>query len=101
MRPVLPPIPDFTNPTFQKEHSDAQLLISILDGKGAFMPANRGRVTEEEGRDLVAFVRAFGPATAVAAKPEASASEFEKSYHQLEAQWNELEKELQKYKARQ
>jgi mono/diheme cytochrome c family protein len=100
MRPVLPPIPDFTNPTFQKEHSDAQLLISILDGKGAFMPANRGRVTEDEGRDLVAFVRAFGPATAVAAKPEASASEFEKSYRQLEAQWTELEKELQKYKAR-
>jgi mono/diheme cytochrome c family protein len=100
MRPVLPPIPDFTSPTFHKEHSDAQLLISILDGKGAFMPANRGRVTEEEARDLVAFVRAFGPSTSVAAKPQATASDFEKSYRQLEAQWNELEKELQKYKVR-
>jgi hypothetical protein len=101
MRPVLPPIPDFTSSAFHKEHSDAQLLISILDGKGAFMPANRGRVTEEEARDLVAFVRAFGPATAVTARPQASDSEFEKSYRQLEAQWSELEKELQKYKGRQ
>jgi mono/diheme cytochrome c family protein len=101
MRPVLPPIPDFTNPAFHKEHSDAQLMISILDGKGTLMPANRGRVTEEEARDLVAFVRAFGPATFVAAKAQPSDSAFEKSYRQLEAQWNELEKELQKYKVRQ
>ena len=101
MRPVLPPIPDFTSPTFQKEHSDAQLLVSILDGKGTFMPANRGRITEEQASDLVAFVRAFGPATFLAAKPQAAASEFEKAYRQLEDQWSELEKELQKFKARQ
>ena len=101
MRLVLPPIPDFTSPAFQKEHSDAQLLISILDGKGTFMPANRGRITEEQANDLVAFVRAFGPVTSLAAKPQASDSGFEKAYRQLEDQWNELEKELQKYKVRQ
>jgi hypothetical protein len=97
----MPPIPNFTSAAFHKEHSNAQIKVSILDGKGTLMPANRGRVTEEQADDLVAFVRAFGHARFVAAKPQASDSEFEKSYRQLEVQWNELEKELQKYKARQ
>jgi mono/diheme cytochrome c family protein len=97
MRPVLPPIPDFTSPAFHKEHSDAQILISILDGKGTFMPANRGRVTEDQAGDLVAFVRAFGPKLAVSTPtPTVMDSNFEKSYRQLEEQWNALEKELQK-----
>ena len=59
------------------------------------MPANRGRVTEEQARDLVAYVRAFGPKI-FAARAQTSDTEFEKSYHQLEDQWNELQKELQK-----
>jgi putative heme-binding domain-containing protein len=100
MRPVLPPIPDFTSSAFHREHSDAQLQVSILDGKGTFMPANRGRVTEEQAGDLVAFVRAFGPKV-VAAKPAALDSNFEKAYRQLEDQWNELEKELHKINGRQ
>jgi putative heme-binding domain-containing protein len=100
MRPVLPPIPDFTNPAFHKDHSDAQLLISILEGKGTLMPANRGRITEDQAGELVGFVRDFGPKI-LAAKPAASNSDFEKAYRQLEDQWNELEKELQKTKGRQ
>jgi mono/diheme cytochrome c family protein len=98
MRPSMPPIPDFTSPAFHQERSDAQLLVSILDGKGTLMPANRGRVTEEQARDLVAYVRAFGPTT-LAAQPRASDADFEKAYRQLEDQWNELQKELQKIKS--
>jgi mono/diheme cytochrome c family protein len=62
MRRVLPPIPDFTNPDFHKERNDARLLLSILDGKGRLMPANRARLTEDQARDLVAYIRAFRPA---------------------------------------
>jgi mono/diheme cytochrome c family protein len=62
MRPALPPIPDFTNPDFHKERSDARLLLSILDGKGRLMPAQRGRLTEDQARNLVAYIRAFQPA---------------------------------------
>jgi mono/diheme cytochrome c family protein len=98
VRAAMPPIPDFTSPAFHQERSDAQLLISILDGKGSLMPANRGRITEEQARDLVAYVRAFGPKT-LAVKPAASHAEFEKAYRQLEDQWNELQKELQKIKS--
>jgi mono/diheme cytochrome c family protein len=97
MRASMPPIPNFTSASFQQEHSDAQLLISILEGKGTLMPANRGRVTEEQAGDLVAYVRAFGPQRLVARR-QASDSEFEKSFRQLEQQWNELQKELQKVK---
>jgi mono/diheme cytochrome c family protein len=95
MRPSMPPIPDFTSLTFHKTHSDAQLRVSIMDGKGTLMPANRGRVTEAQASDLAAYVRAFGPKSFAAAIPVAD-SDFEKSYRQLENQWNELEKELQR-----
>jgi mono/diheme cytochrome c family protein len=97
MRASMPPIPDFTKPAFHETHSDAQIQISILDGKGALMPANRGRVTDEQAADLVAYIRAFGPKTLMAAQPPAGGdSEFEKAYRKLEDQWNELEKELKK-----
>ena len=61
MRPRMPPIPDFTSAAFQNSHSDARIQISILDGKGTLMPANRGRVTEEQAADLADYIRAFGP----------------------------------------
>jgi mono/diheme cytochrome c family protein len=96
MRPVLPPIPDFTSPAFHKEHTDAQLQASILDGKGTLMPANRGRVTEEQARDLVYFVRAFGPA-GLAPRPARSetVSDFDRAFEETERKWNELQRLLQ------
>jgi mono/diheme cytochrome c family protein len=93
MRAQLPPIPDFTGATWQSEHSDPQLLISILDGKGNLMPANRGRVTEAQARDLVAYIRAFGPPGARAAS--LAPSEFQKRFDALQQQWDALEKQLQ------
>ena len=96
MRPVLPPIPDFTNPTFHQEHSDAQLLVSILDGRGTLMPANRGRVTEDQAGSLVAYVRTFGPSKLLTSKPGASDDEFEKAIRPLLEQWNALDKELKR-----
>ena len=61
IRAVLPPIPDFTSPEFHRERSDVWMLLSIFYGKGRFMPAQRGRLTEDQGRDLVAYIRAFRP----------------------------------------
>jgi mono/diheme cytochrome c family protein len=95
-RPTLPPIPDFTNAAWHRERSDAQLRVSILEGKGTMMPANRGRVTEEQAGDLVAFVRTFGPAKLLTSKTQAADSDFEKSFRQLDEQFNQLAKELQK-----
>jgi mono/diheme cytochrome c family protein len=104
MRPVLPPIPDFTNTAWHKEHSDAQLLVSILDGKGTLMPANRGRVTEDQAGDLVAFVRSFGPQALATQAPGTrgapAVSDWEVKYGELVNQWNALEAELQKTKGK-
>ena len=86
MRPSMPPIPNFTSEAFHKEHTDAQIRVSILEGKGTLMPANRGRVTEDQARDLVACIRAFGPKQ-FSVQAEATDAEFEKAYRQLEQQY--------------
>ncbi|MGE5191006.1 MAG: cytochrome c [Deltaproteobacteria bacterium] len=95
LRAQMPPIPDFTNSTWQMQHTDPQLAVSIMDGKGNLMPANRGRITDAQARDLVAYLRSFGPRTLVKKGPVAE-SDFEKSFRELEQRWNELEKEMVK-----
>jgi uncharacterized membrane protein/mono/diheme cytochrome c family protein len=59
-----PTIPDFTDPAWQARRSDPQLLAGILDGKGEEMPPWRGKISEEQARSLVAYVRAFAPTPA-------------------------------------
>jgi mono/diheme cytochrome c family protein len=54
-----PEIPDFTDAHWQARRTDAQLMSSILDGKGPDMPPQRGEITEQEVRGLVAYVRPF------------------------------------------
>ena len=61
-RTTMPVIPDFTNRSWQQSRSNAQLTTSILEGKDRLMPANRGMVSDELARDLVAYVRTFAPA---------------------------------------
>jgi mono/diheme cytochrome c family protein len=99
MRGSMPVIPDFTSPAWHKSKEDAGLLASILNGKGTLMPANSGRITEEQARDLVAFIRAFGPARPIGQGPVTD-TQFEKSFRQLQQQWEALEKELQKLKTK-
>lgn len=59
-RKRLPQIPDFRKPEWQASRTDAQLQTSILDGKGTAMPPFRDRLNEDQARELVAQVRAFG-----------------------------------------
>ena len=95
LRVQMPPIPDFTNSTWQLQHTDPKLAVSIMDGKGTLMPANRGRITEVQARDLVAYIRSFGPRTLHKQGP-VSDSEFDKAFRELEQRWNELEKGVEK-----
>jgi mono/diheme cytochrome c family protein len=94
MRPSMPPIPDFTNSQWQREKKDGELLLSILEGKGTLMPPNNMRVTRDQARDLVAFIRSFGPARPI--EESVSDTEFERSVRRLQAQFQELESELKK-----
>jgi mono/diheme cytochrome c family protein len=60
-RKMFPEIPDFTSEKWQKRRSDAELVISILDGKGTSMPQFADKFNRERGKALVAFVRSFAP----------------------------------------
>jgi uncharacterized membrane protein len=91
-----PELPDFRDTTWQARRRDAQLLASILDGKGTRMPPWRDELSEEQARGLVAYVRSFasgpepardagqqGPALTVAAEAEPPGSFFDKGINWL------------------
>jgi|SRR5215475_2804017 len=52
--------PDFTNPEWQKSHTNVQITDSIKNGKGKFMPAFKTRLSDEETGTVVQRIRAFG-----------------------------------------
>ncbi|HEV3261567.1 MAG TPA: c-type cytochrome, partial [Gemmataceae bacterium] len=91
MRSGMPKIPDFTSRSWQEGKINPQLAVSILDGK-ELMPSFRGRFEDDQAKDLVAYIRAFGPARA--AVKEAPPDDFEKRFRQLQDEWDELQKQL-------
>jgi hypothetical protein len=74
-------IPDFTASIWQARRRDAQLAVSILDGKGTQMPAFRGKVPSELARDIVAVIRAFAPSAGSQAHTQPD--DFEASFQAL------------------
>jgi mono/diheme cytochrome c family protein len=58
-RNTFPSIPDFTSKHWQEKRSDAQLQVSILDGKGTSMPPFGDKLDEEKAKELREFVRDF------------------------------------------
>jgi mono/diheme cytochrome c family protein len=102
-RPTMSEVPDFTNPRWHQQRTNAQLIAGILDGKGSKMPAFAGKVTGKEARDLAAYIRSFGPrqVKASAAKPTRKAAakaddDFEKRFRELEEEFDRLKKQLEK-----
>jgi uncharacterized membrane protein/mono/diheme cytochrome c family protein len=69
-RKLMPNIPDFTDAGWQGRRNDTQLLSSILDGKGPDMRPFRDMIGMNQGRDLMAYVRAFAPSLAKTDHPE-------------------------------
>jgi mono/diheme cytochrome c family protein/uncharacterized membrane protein len=94
----MPDIPDFAAAAWQARQSDAQLLASILDGKGRDMPPFRGKISKDQARYLVAHVRAFSPTTgrpgAEKQQEPASPSDFEKEFNRLQEEMDKLKKQL-------
>ena len=52
-------VKDFTDAKWQKSRSDAQFTASVNNGKGEVMPAWKAKLSAEEIKALVGFVRAF------------------------------------------
>jgi quinol-cytochrome oxidoreductase complex cytochrome b subunit/cytochrome c len=93
LRASMPSVPDFGLAAWQTSRNNSEMMVSILEGKGTLMPAFRGRVSEEQVHDLIAYVRAFGPVSAPV--PETPASDFEQRFRQLQDQWQRLHRELE------
>ena len=51
--------PDLRSDEVQKQ-TDAQLIDSITNGKGKKMPAYKGKLTDDEIKQLVGYVRELG-----------------------------------------
>jgi mono/diheme cytochrome c family protein len=94
-------VPNFTRRAWQQQRDDAELLVSILDGKGTVMPAFQDRLSEAHVKGLVAYIRAFAPAppTTAAAKSSSSdrvpATGFAGEFRQLQGEFDELQRQLQ------
>jgi hypothetical protein len=89
----MPTLPDFSARAWQARRGDPELAVSILDGKGSLMPAWRGRLREDQVRDLVALVRTFGPSDL---RPSgAPASDFTKRFRALREEWEALDEQIQ------
>ena len=90
IRDNLPTIPDFTAHSWQERRNDVQLVVSVLDGKGAGMPPFRDKLGREKIRDLVAFIRTFDPSPAQPSGP--ALDDFEARFKKLEAEIESLRK---------
>ncbi len=91
-RESLPAIPDFTVREWQQRKNNAQLLVSILNGKGTGMPAFRDKVPREQARDLVAYLRTFAPGAA--AEAVSANDEFESRFNTLAREFDELARQI-------
>jgi mono/diheme cytochrome c family protein len=108
----MPTIPNFRNTSWHQTRSNAQLMVSILEGKDRLMPANRGPVSDAQAADLVAYIRRFDPSrrarpAAVAAAPRsaqpgsarfdaplAGSGDFETQFNQLAKEWDAVDRQL-------
>jgi mono/diheme cytochrome c family protein/uncharacterized membrane protein len=88
----LPKIPDFTRPEWHKQRSDAQLTTSILEGKETDMPAFDGKLSEQEIRDLLAYVRTFGERAQV---PKPTSDDSERQFRQLQEKSRRLRQQFE------
>ncbi|HKI34336.1 MAG TPA: c-type cytochrome [Gemmataceae bacterium] len=86
-------IPNFGSHKWQASRSDAQLVVSILDGKGAHMPAYRGTLARDEARNLVAAIRGFDPVPAER-RADDPPDDFERRFRQLQRELEDLKKQF-------
>jgi mono/diheme cytochrome c family protein len=102
VRVAMPPIPDFTSRDWQSSRSSSQLASSILEGRGTLMPPWNTKLTPDQARSLVLYVRNFGGPEILAAETEGAApssgpalAEFDNKLRSLRQQFDEVEKQLQ------
>jgi mono/diheme cytochrome c family protein len=84
-------IPDFTSKTWQEQHGESSMKLSILEGKGSTMPPFGGRIDEQAATELVAFVRSL--AGMAPAQRQSSSHGFDDRFQRLMAELKALKRE--------
>ena len=74
VRKAMPTIPDFTDPKWEASHSNAEMIHTMLDGKGQFMLPMKDKfvLAHTDPKDMLAFMRSFqagAPGVAPTATP--------------------------------
>jgi mono/diheme cytochrome c family protein len=99
-RERLKRIPDFTSVAWQEKHTEAELAVYILEGRGTQMPAFSDRLSQTEARDLAAYVRALDPPAdkaGSAPRPRVSQpkdDDFDKRFRELQKELKELRRQF-------
>jgi mono/diheme cytochrome c family protein len=86
VRDIFPKIPDFIAAGWQKQRSDVQLMASILAGKGVSMPSFRKHLSNDQVRDLVAYVRGLALRPA-----QDSGDDSERRFRALQQDFHDLD----------
>jgi mono/diheme cytochrome c family protein len=87
-------VPDFTRRSWHDQKSNTQLVVSILEGKGANMPAFRSKLDEARAKELVSFIRAFVPTNSERPAEAGMGGEFDKQLQQLQEELQELKRQF-------
>jgi mono/diheme cytochrome c family protein len=87
-------IPNFVSAAWQDSRSDAQLLVSILEGKGKHMPAFADRLSKRQARDLVKLTRKASSTRQASA--EIDPDDFAKRFAELKKEWEQLRKQFRR-----
>jgi mono/diheme cytochrome c family protein/uncharacterized membrane protein len=96
-RAPFPETPDFTLSSWQRGPSDAQLLTSILEGKGTGMPAARDKITKSQAGDLVACVRSFASTAKKGQQDKAkmaAGADLDDRYRRLQKEFDDLKRQF-------
>jgi mono/diheme cytochrome c family protein len=91
LRSRVPWLPDFASATWHEQRTDAQLKISILEGKGKAMPPFHGRLDEAQVSDLIIYLRSFAPALSQAVPTPTS--DFHRRFQQLQNEMDDLKRQ--------
>jgi mono/diheme cytochrome c family protein len=84
-------VPNFTSQHWQEQRSDAQVLVTILNGRGRSMPRFRDKLDEDAVRALVAFLRQSAPGRAPQADTEPG--DFRRHFAELQREMEELQRQ--------
>jgi mono/diheme cytochrome c family protein len=93
--PATEGVPDFTRKAWQQQKSDAELMVTILEGKGTSMPTFRDRISRAQAKVLASYVRAFAPTEpGIQQVTSPDSREFQVQFQQLQKDFEGLQRQL-------